>query len=381
MIAVSHPDRQHVHRLLSALNRAGLLEVFYTLVAAKGALSTLPGPWQKRGYEDLADQQIRHFPLLKILEKALGADPYTAVYPTFDRLVARNLRRRGVQVLVTYENANRESMRAAKKRGLTTVLDLAAVHHQHQRELYAQYADYRSLYPGEAYFERMCRNKEAALAHTDYVCCLSEYARQTVVETGFTPEKVLVHRLGVDHAVFFPKKEATAPRPLQIVYTGRMSRLKGLSVLEKALRNFPPQAVQCTLIGPKGDYPVDRLPQGMQYVPAMPHHQLAAALRTAHLFVSPAYTDAWAQTAVEAMATGTPVVLSDHTGAAELLRRGGGMVVPAGNATALAEAINRYVEQPDLLQEQGRRAHEAAQACTWTHYGDQVVGFFRGLLR
>lgn len=381
MIAVSHPDRQHVHHLLRALNGAGMLHVFYTLMAAKGHFKSLPGPWQKRRYEALEEGQIRHYPALKLLEKALRLDPYTGVYPVFDRLVARDLRKEGARVLVSYENANRESMRTAKKMGMTTVLDLAAVHHGQQRDLYARFADYRSLYPGVAWFDRMCRYKEEALEHTDYVCCLSEYARKTVVDAGFDPEKVRVHRLGVDHRVFYPKKGIAEPRPLRVVYTGRMSRLKGLRVLQEAMEALDPARVQCTLIGPAGDYPTHCLPPGMQYRPAMGHHALADALRAAHLFVSPSYTDGWAQTAVEAMATGTPVVLSEQTGAAELLQWGGGMVVPVGDAQALAAAIHGFVEHPELLQEMGIQASKVAEGCTWARYDGQVAEFFRQLLR
>ena len=56
-----------------------------------------------------------------------------------------------------------------------------------------------------------------------------------------------------------------------------------------------------------------------------------------------------------------PVVVSDSGANAELMRNGqDGYVYPSGDAYALAAAIKRYVEHPELLQVQGESARQNA---------------------
>lgn len=55
--------------------------------------------------------------------------------------------------------------------------------------------------------------------------------------------------------------------------------------------------------------------------------------------------------ALEAMAHGVPVVGTDHGGTAEHLADGAGLLVPPGDAKALADALRRLVCDPDLRNE------------------------------
>jgi glycosyltransferase involved in cell wall biosynthesis len=61
---------------------------------------------------------------------------------------------------------------------------------------------------------------------------------------------------------------------------------------------------------------------------------------------------------VEAMACGLPAVGTDAGGTPELLRDGAGIVVPQGDATALAAAIERLAGDPALRDELGARGRE-----------------------
>jgi glycosyltransferase involved in cell wall biosynthesis len=76
----------------------------------------------------------------------------------------------------------------------------------------------------------------------------------------------------------------------------------------------------------------------------------------------------------EAASCGLPLVLSDRVGAAHDLLRDGenGVLVPAGDVTAAAEALRRLAASPDLRAAYGARSRELAQ--DWG-YGPSVEGF------
>ncbi|WP_148611765.1 glycosyltransferase family 4 protein [Nocardioides rubriscoriae] len=60
---------------------------------------------------------------------------------------------------------------------------------------------------------------------------------------------------------------------------------------------------------------------------------------------------------LEAMSLGIPVVATDHGGAPEVLA-GAGLLVPAGDARALAEAVTRLLDDPDLRNRCAVRGRE-----------------------
>jgi glycosyltransferase involved in cell wall biosynthesis len=63
----------------------------------------------------------------------------------------------------------------------------------------------------------------------------------------------------------------------------------------------------------------------------------------------------------EAMAEGVPVVGSDHAGIAEAVEHGStGLIVPAGDPTALADAFAGLIASPELRHRLGTAARTAA---------------------
>jgi glycosyltransferase involved in cell wall biosynthesis len=85
--------------------------------------------------------------------------------------------------------------------------------------------------------------------------------------------------------------------------------------------------------------------------------------------------------ALEAMACGTPVIASDVGGLAHLVRDGKtGLHVPNGDPAALAGAIARLVEDPELRERLGQQAHQYAQQYSWECIADRMQALYRKAL-
>ena len=99
-----------------------------------------------------------------------------------------------------------------------------------------------------------------------------------------------------------------------------------------------------------------------QYVHIMGHQDdVFAVLKDMNLGVVSATDEAFGRTTIEFMLMKMPVVVSDSGANAELIRDGqDGYIYASGEADALAEAIKRYVDQPELLQVQGESARQYA---------------------
>jgi glycosyltransferase involved in cell wall biosynthesis len=79
----------------------------------------------------------------------------------------------------------------------------------------------------------------------------------------------------------------------------------------------------------------------------------------------------------EYMAAGRAIVASDLPSVREVLHDGvDALLVPPGDAVALAGAIRRLVAEPALAEQLGRRAAEAAPRYSWSRRAERLEALF-----
>ena len=379
-VFVSNFGRQYCNELLLALQEQGLLGTFCTALAAnQWDWEQYPQPLRqqlrKRVFAGVPPKKIEHYPVLFLLERLLrdrlpGAGRLLG--DAFDRRVARLVRSSTCDLVLTYENTNRATMRTAKETGKTTVLDLAQIHHDD----IAAYAPW-FLSPKQlrAEIEIVNPRKAEALAHTDYVLTLSTFAAESMLRHGWPADRLFTVNLGVDVQRFSFKKQYRRDGPLRLLFVGTMTKRKGLEVLLQAVRQLPQNTAELTLIGPMADA-ADLLAAHagrFRYRSFLHHEELAAHYQEADVFVFPSLLDSWAQTVVEAMACGTPAIVTENTGAKDAVRQGGGWVLPANNVRALTDAVQFCADNRDAVETTGRQAHAIAQQYTWEIYRKKLI--------
>ncbi len=84
-------------------------------------------------------------------------------------------------------------------------------------------------------------------------------------------------------------------------------------------------------------------------------------MREMDLFVLPSKAEGISNTILEAMASGLPVVATDVGGNSQLVEEGvTGALVPKEDSTAIAKALFRYFEQPELITTQSKASRQRA---------------------
>jgi len=236
------------------------------------------------------------------------------------------------------------------------------------------------------YVRRLGRMVRATLAPSDFVA--GELERQGV-------ERVVRVSLGVDLERFHPRRRAGAaatrrrfglPEGPLAIYVGRLAAEKEVELLLEAWTEVERRTGAGLVL--VGNGPARRR---LQRRPAserwrwLPFQQnrddLADLLAAADLAVAPCSIETFGLSALEALASGTPLLSADRGGVAETVRRsGGGSLFASGDAGALAEEAVRLLEGGlRRLGAAGRRHAEA-------HHGwDAVLGrlfdVYRGMLR
>ena len=107
------------------------------------------------------------------------------------------------------------------------------------------------------------------------------------------------------------------------------------------------------------------------------------AIREAKLFVLTSDFEGMPNALIEAMSVGLPCISTDCSpgGAAELIQSGkNGIIVPTGDATAIAEAIRKVLDKPIEAEKMGIEAQKIAERLKpeviygqWIEYIDKVM--------
>ena len=219
----------------------------------------------------------------------------------------------------------------------------------------------------------------------------SDFARRDLERYGI--ERIARVPLGVDLDRFHPRRReqrdetrrryALPGGPLA-VYAGRFTGEKQLDVPIEAWRRLGRADATLALVG--GGPLHDRLVAQASGLPVrlipFEHDRdlLADLYAAADLYLAPGPAETFGLAALEAMATGTPVLSVDSGGVAEQVERSGaGAVYPVGDAAALAEEAARLFDGGLAdLGALGRRHAELRHG--WDAVFDQVFDVYRSVL-
>ncbi len=156
------------------------------------------------------------------------------------------------------------------------------------------------------------------------------------------PRTAVVHP-GVDPERFRPLP--AGPWRWRLAVVGRVQEGKGVEVAVAAMDHLPEEAT-LTVDGP-GDLPVSHARVRRVNTPS---ERIVDAYAAADAVLFPVtWTEPWGLVPLEAMSVGRPVVATGTGGSAEYLEpEGNALVVPPGDAEALAAAVRRLAADADL---------------------------------
>jgi len=94
----------------------------------------------------------------------------------------------------------------------------------------------------------------------------------------------------------------------------------------------------------------------------------------ASVYVLPSYREGTPRTVLEAMAMGRPVITTDAPGCRETVIDGlNGFLVPVQDSTALAEAMKKFILEPDLISKMGSAGRKLAEDKYDVHKVNRVI--------
>jgi glycosyltransferase involved in cell wall biosynthesis len=154
---------------------------------------------------------------------------------------------------------------------------------------------------------------------------------------------------------------------LACVVVGRLSIEKGHLVLAESLQRLPNLGAQIKLflVGDGPDHTIierayDEVP-GLEVQFLGRRLDVPTILEASDLFLFPTLHENLSIALLEAMAAGLPVIASAVGGNVEVLKRGGGVLIPVSDSTALADSLVTLLGDAALRARYGREARKVVQ--------------------
>jgi glycosyltransferase involved in cell wall biosynthesis len=105
------------------------------------------------------------------------------------------------------------------------------------------------------------------------------------------------------------------------------------------------------------------------------------AFLKASVYVQPSITEGWGIPVGEAMAHGIPVIVTDKTGAVDMVTDGvDGFVIPIRDPDAITDKIQYFYDNPGEVSRMGKNARAKAEKYDWKTIEDRYADLYRRVL-
>ncbi len=210
------------------------------------------------------------------------------------------------------------------------------------------------------------------LKKTDRLFCDCQTVKKKAVVWGFPEEKVSVFPWGVDLSLFKPAaKQKKLGKELIFLSTRSWEPRYGIDVALKgfalAVQENPNLHLIMLSNGSQADWVwsfirENRLEQNVELRGQINNETLSEIYHSAHVYLTASHVDGSSVALMEALACGTPALVSDIPSNLEWVKDGvEGWVFKDGDASDLACAILRIASQPEMVSTASINARQTAE--------------------
>lgn len=225
--------------------------------------------------------------------------------------------------------------------------------------------------------------EKEAMQQADAILPVSEYTARSIQEHYEIPaEKIKPVHNAVEHIRPY-RKTRHFPEKL-VVFVGRMATQKGphrfIEIAEKVMAQYPEVRFVMAGEGPlrydlMAGVAAKALGDRIHFTGFLPREELFDLLAMADVFVMPSVSEPFGLAALEAAQFGVPCVLSQDSGAKEVLPDA--LVADSEDSDAMAAHVLKLLQDEAFHDQMGRWMESAASKLSWDHVALQVMESYR----
>ena len=228
------------------------------------------------------------------------------------------------------------------------------------------------------------------------VIASSESEKEKLLVCGIDEEKIFLRRNGIDLSEFanlptrgaFREQIGVSETDLLVLYLGRMAKIKNLDLLISAFSELDVLQVRLAIVGSDdGDGSFRRLLKLRDALSSWDriilHNSLYGqkklqALVDADVFVLPSGSESFGNAAAEALACGTPVIVTNRCGIAPWVEGKAGLVIDC-KKEEIGDAIYQILTDKELRERFVKSTHEVKRKLSWQEPIEELEGLYKDI--
>ena len=303
-----------------------------------------------------------------------------------DRRTSHRLANGRYDLLHTWSGDCVESLRAAEKLGIPSVLEIPTWHRNKgkvkKNKTWSEIQRDAAGFP-RSLLNRLLVTRQQVMeeyARATLILVLSEKAKETFLIAGVPEKKLFPISRGVDVEKFKP-----APKPpdkFRAIFVGSLIKRKGVHVLLEAWRRLALPDAELVLVGNPSKETSALLREAPSSVIVRGFvDDVASELRSAAVHIFPSECEGSAKATYEAAACGLPQVTTRESGDV-VVDNETGILVPPNDVDALATAIGHLYRDRDLAARMGVAGRRrVVEHFTWEHFRQRLLDAYDRALR
>lgn len=303
-----------------------------------------------------------------------------------DRIVAHRIENMAgqIDIIHVWNTGALETLKAAKKFGIPTVLERPNAHTRFAMEVVQKECDRLgvALPPGHehAFDTKKLHKEEEEYKLATRLLCPSDFVVKTFLERGFAKEQLIRHIYGYDEKVYFAGERPDPKRGLTMLFVGVCAVRKGLHYALEAWLKSPASTEGTFFIA--GEF----LPAYQKKLAPMLAHPSVKVLghrndvpdlmRKSDILVLPSIEEGFGLVITEGMGSGcVPLASEACTEICSHMKTG--LVHRVGDVETLTQQITLLHEDRALLEKLRSASLKTAPEITWTAAGRVLLEAYR----
>lgn len=277
------------------------------------------------------------------------------------------------------------AIKSAQKRGMRVLVDHSALYparsEQNLRDDYSRWGCKIAIAPNIGVWN----NVVADCSIADMIVVNADHIKDSFVENGYDANKIRVVYLGVRRDFWGLKTSYAAHDTFHVLFTGGFVLLKGAEYVLESLRLLKERAINVhyDIVGEVGiPFALKKKYESVPitYHGQVPQDDLKLYLAESDIYLFPSLADGCAQSGMEALAAGLPVIATYQSGL-PITDGVTGCVVPIKDATAIADKIEWLIAHQDERERIGREAAKMMREnYTWEKYGENMTRVYEEMM-
>jgi len=279
-------------------------------------------------------------------------------------------------IVIASAGCSAEIYKSARLRGIPKILDRGSTHTLSNIKLNKLAAAYHGT-EWEPHPDKFIERELIEYQLADKILVPSLFVKQSFIENGIEADKIIQIPYGLSQHKFTRLLQPAQPRQLAVLFVGQISSRKGIGVLINAVeivrQSIP--GVKLWLVGALNkniDSAIIEKPW-IKYWGVLKGQELFDKYKSASVFCLTSFEEGMALVLTEAIQCGLPIIATENTGAADIIKNGEtGFVIPAGDPTIVAQKLLIILDNPGEWEIKVKTS--AKKEFTWEYFCNELIG-------